>query len=112
MQTMLEWAKTMTWKGIRPIIDLNQKVYEKGVKLTEKAMKEIEKRLERNHLLPKWDIHILPILKGFFLLYKSPKRDTIEHLASQFMSALRTLIAHCQSPETGGYTPSYFSATN
>ncbi len=38
------------------------------------------------------------------------RRDTIEHLASQFMAALRTLIAHCQSPETGGYTPSDFSA--
>jgi hypothetical protein len=61
VQTMLEWAKTMTWKGIKLIVDWNKKVYEKAVKLTEKAMKEIEKRLERTPLLPKWDIHILPV---------------------------------------------------
>lgn len=59
-ETMLEWAKGMTWKGIHPIISLSQKVYEKGVKLTKKAMKAIEAKLKRNPLLPKWDILIQP----------------------------------------------------
>ncbi|ETW94057.1 MAG: hypothetical protein ETSY1_36505, partial [Candidatus Entotheonella factor] len=39
------------------------------------------------------------------------ERITIERLASGFMRALQTLIAHCQSPEAGGYTLSDFSAT-
>jgi non-ribosomal peptide synthase protein (TIGR01720 family) len=35
--------------------------------------------------------------------------STIDGLARQFVGALRSLIAHCQSPEAGGYTPSDFS---
>lgn len=37
------------------------------------------------------------------------RRSTIEHLAGDFIEALRLLIAHCQSPQAGGYTPSDFS---
>ena len=58
--TLLCWARSMTWKGISPIVTLVEKVYEKGVSLTKKAMRGIEKRLERNPLLPKWDILIKP----------------------------------------------------
>ncbi|MDY7076205.1 MAG: amino acid adenylation domain-containing protein [Chloroflexota bacterium] len=36
------------------------------------------------------------------------RRATIESLAEDFMEALRALIAHCQSPEARGYTPSDF----
>ncbi|MGH2412531.1 MAG: ISAzo13-like element transposase-related protein [Microcystaceae cyanobacterium] len=60
VKTMLRWAQSMTWKGIYPVINLSKKVYPKGISLTDKAMKEIEKRLERNPLLPKWDILIRP----------------------------------------------------
>ncbi|WP_292768135.1 non-ribosomal peptide synthetase [Nostoc sp. NOS(2021)] len=41
---------------------------------------------------------------------KVHKRDTIERLAFGFMEALRSLIAHCQSPNARGHTPSDFSA--
>jgi len=41
---------------------------------------------------------------------KVHKLATIECLGSGFMDALRTLIAHCQSQELQGYTPSDFSA--
>lgn len=34
--------------------------------------------------------------------------QTIENLAQSFRQKLRTLIAHCLSPESGGYTPSDF----
>lgn len=61
VETMLAWAQSMTWKGLQPIIQLSRKVYEKGISLTKKAMRQIEKRLERNPLLPKWDIMIKPI---------------------------------------------------
>jgi amino acid adenylation domain-containing protein/non-ribosomal peptide synthase protein (TIGR01720 family) len=36
------------------------------------------------------------------------KRSTIERLAESFVEALRSLIAHCQSPDAGGFTPSDF----
>jgi hypothetical protein len=61
VETMLARAQSMTWKGLQPIIKLRQKVYEKGISLTKKAMRQIEKRPERNPLLPKWDIMIKPI---------------------------------------------------
>lgn len=60
VETMLAWAQSMTWKGLKPIINLSQKIYQKGISLTKKEMKEIEKRLLRNPNLPKWDILIRP----------------------------------------------------
>ena len=60
VETMLAWAKTMTWKGLKPIVKLSEKVYEKGISLTKKEMKAIEMHLERNPKLPKWDILIRP----------------------------------------------------
>jgi amino acid adenylation domain-containing protein/non-ribosomal peptide synthase protein (TIGR01720 family) len=35
-------------------------------------------------------------------------RSTIERLAQAYLAALHALIAHCLSPEAGGYTPSDF----
>ena len=37
------------------------------------------------------------------------RRSTIERVAGQFLTALRSLIAHCTSPGAGGRTPSDFS---
>ena len=59
-EAMLEWAKSMTWKGIQPVVKLSGAVYQTGVSLSKKAMREIEARLERNPFLPKWDILIRP----------------------------------------------------
>jgi len=59
-QTVLEWASTMTWKGISPIIHLLDKVYEKGVSIAKKAFKKIEERLHRDELLPKYCVRIKP----------------------------------------------------
>ena len=36
------------------------------------------------------------------------RRETIARVAADFAEALRALIAHAQSPEAGGYTPSDF----
>jgi hypothetical protein len=60
-ETMLEWAKRMTWKGLKPVVALSRKVYTKGVSLSKAAMRAVEARLERNPLLPKWDILIHPV---------------------------------------------------
>lgn len=58
--TLLEWAQSMTWKGLKPVVELSRKVYAKGVTLSKTAMQAVEARLERNPLLPKWDILIHP----------------------------------------------------
>jgi Rhodopirellula transposase DDE domain len=60
VDAMLGWAGSMTWKGIHPIVKLSRKAYQKGVTLSKQAMREVEARLERNPLLPKWDILIRP----------------------------------------------------
>jgi non-ribosomal peptide synthase protein (TIGR01720 family) len=33
---------------------------------------------------------------------------TVEQLAQRFISSLEAIIVHCQSPISGGYTPSDF----
>jgi len=60
VETMLEWAKTMTWKGLHPVVELSRTVYEKGVALTKEVMCAVQARLVRNPQLPKWDILISP----------------------------------------------------
>jgi hypothetical protein len=52
VHTMLEWAKSMTWKGLHPIVKLSCTVYQKGISLSKKAMRKLEARLERDSLLP------------------------------------------------------------
>jgi hypothetical protein len=61
VETMMEWAKTMTWKGIHPIVELSRKVYQKGVTLRKQAMRAVEDRLQRHPELPQWDILIRPV---------------------------------------------------
>nr|MBS0019840.1 ISAzo13 family transposase [Gammaproteobacteria bacterium] len=58
--TLLEWAKSMTWKGLHPVVKLSRTVYQKGISLSKKVMRKLEARLERDSLLPKWDIVIRP----------------------------------------------------
>ena len=56
----INWAATMTWKGIEPAVRLIDKIYEKGVKLTKMEMKKYEDRIKRSKTLPKWDVTIAP----------------------------------------------------
>lgn len=61
VDTLLEWAKRMTGKGLKPVVELSRTGYAKGVSLSKTAMPAVEARLERNPLLPKWDILIHPL---------------------------------------------------
>ena len=61
VETMVEWAKTMTWKGIHPLVELSRKVYQKGVTLSKRAMRAVEARLTRHPELPQWDILMHPV---------------------------------------------------
>jgi hypothetical protein len=58
VQTVLEWARTMTWKGVSPVVHLLDKTYEKGVTIAKKAFKKIEEHLNRDELLPKYCVRI------------------------------------------------------
>lgn len=57
IETALNFAASMRWKGKHPIVKLVTGTYATGVKLTKKAMSEIEKQIERlthsqNELFP------------------------------------------------------------
>jgi hypothetical protein len=58
--TMLEWATSMTWKGLHPVVERSRQVDQKGVKLSKKAMEAVEVRLERDATLPQYDLLIKP----------------------------------------------------
>jgi hypothetical protein len=60
VETMLAWAQSMTWKGLQPVVTLSRKTYQRGITLGKKAMQVVERRLERQPELPKWDILIRP----------------------------------------------------
>jgi hypothetical protein len=56
----LNWARTMTWRGVPPIVHLLDRVYETGVRLTKSLFRPIAARLERSPALPKWSLIIQP----------------------------------------------------
>ena len=60
VETMLAWAKSMTWKGLHPVVALSRKAYQRGIALCKKALQAVESRLARHPALPKWDILIRP----------------------------------------------------
>ena len=60
IDTILEWARTMTWKGIHPIVELLDETYENGVRIAKKAFQKIEKCFERDESLPKYYVKIQP----------------------------------------------------
>lgn len=47
IETALNLAKTMTWKGKNPVVKLVTQTYENGVKLTNQAMSAIEEQIQR-----------------------------------------------------------------
>lgn len=47
VETALNLAKNMTWKGKHPVVKLVTQTYETGVKLTKKAMRKLEKEIKR-----------------------------------------------------------------
>jgi len=60
VETMVEWAKRRTWKGIHPIVALSRKGYYKGATLSKRARHAVETRRARHPELPKWDLLISP----------------------------------------------------
>ena len=58
--TALAWARSMTWKGVTPLVRLNRKVYRKGLRIRGKVQRALEARLQRHPTLRWWDIRIKP----------------------------------------------------
>ena len=61
IETTLEWAKTMTWKGVHPVIELLTNTYERGVRIGKKEFQVIADRLKR---------HTDPDLKKYYVTIK------------------------------------------
>lgn len=57
---VLSTIQNMTWKGVTPLVVFVDKEYKKGVTLDKKQMQQREHYLNRNDLLPKWDVWIKP----------------------------------------------------
>lgn len=60
VEKVLGLARTMTYKGIQPVVQLVKGVYETGVKLTKKAMAVYEAMIERLPGLENWFVDIPP----------------------------------------------------
>jgi hypothetical protein len=58
VEAVIEFAKTMTWKGKTPVVHLVTTVYETGVKLTKEAMNHLETQVQRQAYLPKWFVNL------------------------------------------------------
>lgn len=58
VDTVVQFARSMTWKGNHPLVELITTTYQTGVKLTQKAMKAVETQLQRLPLLGKWFVDI------------------------------------------------------
>lgn len=60
IQTALNFAQTMTWKGKHPKIELIETDYPTGVRLTKLEMNEIESQIQRLPHLSNWFVDIFP----------------------------------------------------
>lgn len=61
IETTLKFARTLKRKNHHPIVQFIEKIYHKGVRLSQKAMTSLEERLERLPALKKWFVTICPI---------------------------------------------------
>ena len=61
LATVLNFVHTFRFKQLQPCVNLIAKVYQTGVKLTQKAMTLLERRLDRLPALEKWFVRISPL---------------------------------------------------
>jgi Rhodopirellula transposase DDE domain len=62
LQTVLNFARSLTYKSRQPVVELVTKTYQTGVKLSQKLMAALEQeRLKRLTSLEKWFVYISPI---------------------------------------------------
>ena len=61
IQTVFNFAQTMTYNGVGPVVNMVETLYHTGVKLTKQAMAILEHRLERFSGLEKYFVRISPL---------------------------------------------------
>ena len=61
LETILNFAQTMTYNGVHPVVDVVTATYQTGVKLSQKAMAILEERFERLPGLEKYFVRIAPL---------------------------------------------------
>jgi transposase len=60
VEVALKWASNMTWKGIKPLVYQVKTIYEKGIKVLPKQLKQYQHHWQRSQTLSQWDITIIP----------------------------------------------------
>lgn len=60
IETLLAFARTFTWRTRQPIVTFVERTYQTGVKLSQKAMTQLEQRFDRLEGLEKWFVTISP----------------------------------------------------
>lgn len=60
LDSVIEFARTMTWKGNHPIVSLVTTTYASGVRLTKDAIEALEAQITRLPGLEKWFVDIYP----------------------------------------------------
>jgi Rhodopirellula transposase DDE domain len=58
LEAVVNLAKSLEFKGNHPVVKLVTQIYQTGVKLTQKAMTELEKQFQRLPGLEKWFVEI------------------------------------------------------
>jgi len=56
----LSWAENMRWRGIKPIVKLVSKIYQKGVNPTQEELEISKKYWYPSQTLSSWDVNIIP----------------------------------------------------
>lgn len=59
--TAFQWAANMTWKGIKPIVHLVERTYEKKIKVSPSDLQQYKNFWFPSEILPRWDITINPL---------------------------------------------------
>ena len=60
LETVMKFAKSMTWRGKPPVVQLVTTLYKTGVYLTQTAMAAVETQIKRLASLEKWFVEISP----------------------------------------------------
>ena len=60
-ETVLRFARTLTFRGRQPLVQCLNRVYQTGIRLTQAQMARLETRLIRLPGLSKWFVRIVPV---------------------------------------------------